>query len=245
MCLLLLTLPPATQSQLSLNPWHFNHPVHLVFVFCFFPLYLEILLMTSDYALGFYALFAPFLLPRESLDLEHVISLWSYSICFLTSWAWVCACQTFTVFKVIPVGLLILAFTGLPQLALWQFPIVSRHERRPSFPVTAFGKSNITLPTNSQDLCSMQFSTVFKWALSQLGLLVTSIPSHQLSILLPYCIFLHCIYYITYLFNMLSASFCWDMNIINPGLFLFFFFSLIGLSVWKSTWFIVRHSINI
>ena len=90
----------------------------LVFVFCFFPLYLEILLMTSDYALGFYALFAPFLLPRESLDLEHVISLWSYSICFLTSWAWVCACQTFTVFKVIPVGLLILAFTGLPQLAL-------------------------------------------------------------------------------------------------------------------------------
>ena len=133
MCLLLLTLPPATQSQLSLNPWLSNHPVHLVFVFGFFPLCLEVLMMTSDYALGFYALFAPFLLPRESLDLEHVISLWSYSICFLTSWVWVCACQTFTVFKVIPVGLLILAFTGL------------------------LGKSNITLPTNSQDLCAMQF----------------------------------------------------------------------------------------
>lgn len=69
---------------------------------------------------------------------------------FLTSRVWVCACQTFTVFKVFPVGLLILTFMGRPQLAPWQFPILSRHERSPPFPVTAFGKSNITLAANSQ-----------------------------------------------------------------------------------------------
>lgn len=79
-----------------------------------------------------------------SLDLQY--------LCCLTSCAWVCACQTFTVFKALSVGLLILAFTVLPQLALWQFPILSRHEWRPPFPVTAFCKSNITLPANSLGL---------------------------------------------------------------------------------------------
>ena len=221
MCLLLLTLPPATQSQLSPNPWHSNHPVHLVFVFCFFPLCVEVLLMTSDYALGFYALFAPFLLPRESLDLEHVISLWSYSICFLTSWVWVCACQTFTVFEVIPVGLLILAFTGLPQLALWQFPRVSRDERRPSFPITAFGKSNITLPTKSQDLCAMQFQYCSQ--MSTFSDLITSIsPHHTLySPSLLYFSPLHILYNIlTYLTCCLPPSAgTWTSWI--PGFFCF------------------------
>ena len=37
MCLLLLTLPPATQSQLSLNPWHFKSPCPFGLCFLFLP----------------------------------------------------------------------------------------------------------------------------------------------------------------------------------------------------------------
>lgn len=154
--------------------------------------------MTSDYALGFYALL---LLPCchgvIRLGARHLSLELQYLFSNLLGLA--CACQTFTL------------SSRSFQLDSWSWSFSldcpswlcdSFHQladMKEGLPFLSAGKSNITLPTNSQDLCSMQFSTVFKWALSQLGLLVTSIPSHHTLYSPSYCIFLHCIYYITYL----------------------------------------------
>lgn len=69
--------------------------------------------MTSDSALGFYALFAPFLLPRESLDSEHVISL-ELKYLFSDLLGLGLRLPDIHCLQGHPVGLLILAFTGLP-----------------------------------------------------------------------------------------------------------------------------------
>lgn len=145
----LMSLP-----QLCLNLWHLKL-LYLVFVSshsiwksCWWPQtvhldYTPCLLLSCCHGI-------------VRLQARHV-SLESQYLCFVTSWGRVCACQTFTVFKVLPVRLLIWTVAGLPQLALWQFPILSRQERRPALPVPAFGKSNVMLPANS--LACLQGST--------------------------------------------------------------------------------------
>lgn len=129
-----LTWPLATHFQLGLNPWHLNCSVwslfcissHSIWKSCRWPQTVNL-----D--------FTPCLLLsccHEVIRLKaRHLSLELQYLCFLTSWVWVCACQTFTVFEVLPVGLLILTFIGCPSwlwdsfqyLADWEKASLSCH----------------------------------------------------------------------------------------------------------------------